>query len=320
MLTKLLERLNGHAGDPASLAEALGALGRERIAARTSLKELQERRRQALLDDAADSQLDKLEREIDRGQTRIEKLDMAEAPLREQLSAAQAAAAKRAEDEAVSKFLDLAERSATALEACDVAFVQQRLHWDKNQHLLRRVEPLGCALILGEGHGVAWAIQTRKRIAEVRAARERRDNPQLAPQPPANAQPQSAHDDRPRLAHERQRITDSQREVSVALPTGPTSQRAPQANDVGPLLEGHIRVIALRSGYTDHQGIQHHAGHIFQLRREYAEASVLAGALEICEESATTAPAVSSGAWKSLKGVSSLTAAVSVGPAGEIRK
>jgi hypothetical protein len=288
MLNKLLERLNGHAADAAALAEALEQLGRERIAARTSLKELQERRRQALLDDASDAALDRLEREIDRGQSRIEKLDMAEAPLREQLSAAQAAAAKRAEDEAGSKYLDLAERSAAALEAADVAFVEQRLYWDKNQHLLRRLEPLGAALILGEGHGVAWAIQTRKHIAEARAARARRDNPQPAPRPPAIALPQTAHADRPRLPHERARLTDGRNIVTTA-DGAPGMHSAPrEADDLAPLEPGQARVRVQRHGYSPSDDRPHCSyGQIVRMPLGPAERAADRGAVVIIEVNET---------------------------------
>jgi hypothetical protein len=95
MLNRLIEKLNGHAADAASLAQALDQLGRERIEARAGLTEVQERRRLALLDDVSDAGLDKLEREVARAQSRIEKLNLAEPALREQLQAAQIATRQR---------------------------------------------------------------------------------------------------------------------------------------------------------------------------------------------------------------------------------
>jgi hypothetical protein len=320
MANWISKMLNGSGSDPAALKAALTEAGRDQAERRANIKKLQERLHQGYQDALDNKKLRAIESELDDEERELKKLDAALPDLRSELSTAQAAAVKRAEDEAVSKFLDLAERSAKALEACDVAFVEQRLFWDRNEHMLRRVEPLGCALILGEGHGVQWAVLTRKRIAEVRAARARRDNPQPAPPPasiPASTQGIGV---RSRLPHEKPPATDSQREVSLALiPTGPTSRGAPQANDVGPLLDGHVRVIALRAGYTDYQGTQHRAGHIFQLPREYAEGPARAGAIEICEGSAAPATAVSGGAWKSLKDVSSLTAALAPNTQGEAK-
>lgn len=95
MLNSILKKLNGHAIDVESLVSALTDLGRERETAATELGELQVRRHQALLDDATDATLDKIERDISRKETLLQKLKMAEPGLRERLKAAQAEARKR---------------------------------------------------------------------------------------------------------------------------------------------------------------------------------------------------------------------------------
>src|SRR6267154_4287893 len=96
MLNKLLEKLNGQSADAVQLARALVELGEEESAARRGLADVQERRRQALLDDASDAVLDKLERELTRASARIDKCELSAPLLRERLAAARAAAHKQA--------------------------------------------------------------------------------------------------------------------------------------------------------------------------------------------------------------------------------
>jgi hypothetical protein len=236
MLNEIVRRLNGHGEDPESLEEALKLLADQKAAARAALTECHERRRQALLDDASDAALDKLEREIERGETRIEKLTIAEPSLRERLRVARAAADKREGDETVTAYLAHSEDVARKVEAADAAAAVQRLFWDRHQGVLARlgIEPLGCMLILGNGFGIQWAQHTRQVIAAVRAARARRDNPQLAPQPPAIAaaseNPVSAQSIsvRARLPYERPPLTDAH---------GPRP-----ADDLTPLQPGEARV------------------------------------------------------------------------------
>lgn len=95
MLNKLLAKLNGSALDVDALIAALVDLGRERDTAQSELGELQVRRHQALLDDASDSTLDKLERDIARKETAVEKLDLAEPGLRDRLATAKVEARQR---------------------------------------------------------------------------------------------------------------------------------------------------------------------------------------------------------------------------------
>ena len=285
MANWISKMLNGSGSDPAALKAALTEAGRDQAERRANVKKLQERVHQGYQEGLDNKKLRAIESELDDEERELKKLDAALPDLRSELSAAQAAAAKRAEDEAGSKYLDLAERSAAALEACDVAFVEQRLFWDKNQHLLRRsVEPLGCAVILGEGHGIAWAIQTRKHIGQARATRARRDNPQPAPRPPAIALPQTAHEDRPRLPHERQRLTDSQHEVSLSFARDARQSASRTPDDLTPLQVDEVRVRALRHGYSPREDLPQCAyGQIVRMPRGAAERAANSGAVEILE-------------------------------------
>lgn len=171
--------------------------------------------------------------------------------MRARLSAARAAADKRAGDETVAAYLAHSEDVARKIEAADAAAAVQRLFWDRHQGVLARlgIEPLGCMLILGNGFGIQWAQHTRQVIAAVRAARARRDNPQLAPQPPAipaaSETPVSAQSIsvRARLPYERPPLTDAHGPVSLSLDHGPATQRAPRpADDLAALKPGEARV------------------------------------------------------------------------------
>jgi hypothetical protein len=93
MIKTLFSRLNGHGNDPASLSAMMNQLAADRVqAVEVHAARLAERHR-LLLDDATDTEIDKIEREIDRAAVRIEKLDAAEPVLREKLR--QAVAVKR---------------------------------------------------------------------------------------------------------------------------------------------------------------------------------------------------------------------------------
>jgi hypothetical protein len=87
LFNKILAGLNGHGSEAESLDAALVQLGRDRDETRGKIDELQKQRHQLLLDDGTDADLDKLERQIDRAETRLEKQNMSEAPLRERLAA-----------------------------------------------------------------------------------------------------------------------------------------------------------------------------------------------------------------------------------------
>jgi hypothetical protein len=249
MLNELIRRLNGHGSDEASLAAALERLAQEQTAASAALADLHERRREALLDDASDSVLDKLEREIAHAKTRIEKLALAEPSLRERWHTARGVEEARAAEAIVAVYLSQSEDVAAKLAAADIAAVQQRQTWDRHERLLAGlgIEPLGCLLILGNGYGVEWSLRTRKAIAAMRAARE----PRTAALPVSPRPPVAARAGARAMPHE-QRMTDSQRQVSVALNNGVAARRPAMrpADDLAPLEPGEARVKVLRSGFS----------------------------------------------------------------------
>lgn len=252
MLNELIRRLNGHGEDAESLDEAVQRLAVEQTAARAALKELHERRREALLDDASDNALDKLEREIAHAETRLEKLALAEPSLRERLRAARVAQETRAADEAIARYLELSLDTANQVERADASAAVQRMFWDKNERILGRcgIEPLGCILTLGNGFGLQWALRTRKAVGRMRAAREQRASGQPPPAREKAAPPVQASGARTRMPHQRPKLTDSARTVTPAdsAPGRHSAERVP--DDLAPLEPGEARVKVLRAGYS----------------------------------------------------------------------
>lgn len=294
MLNELIRRLNGHGEDAESLDEAVQRLTVEQTAARAALQELHERRREALLDDASDSALDKLERDIAHAESRIEKLALAEPSLRERLRAARVAQERRAADEAIARYLELSEDTANKVEAADSSAAVQRMFWTQNERILGRcgIEPLGCMLILGDGFGLQWAMRTRQAVSRMRAAREQRASVQPPPareKVPQPAPPVQASGARTRMPHQRPKLTDSARTVSPA-DSAPGYHSAPRvADDLAPLEPGEARVRVLRRGFspTDNRPQSHYG----QLLRMPIQAALRAeGAIEIVERFNAPAP------------------------------
>src|SRR5579871_987042 len=125
MFHKLMTRLNGHSVEPAAVAEALTQLNRDREAVRAEIDGLNQRRRTALLDDASDAELDKIERLIDRATVRLEKLSLSEQPLRDQLALAQETARRDAEPGFLEEHRSEFEKYASALRALAEAHRRQ---------------------------------------------------------------------------------------------------------------------------------------------------------------------------------------------------
>ena len=90
MIKSILKKLNGHAAEAPSLAVALTELEQARAGTLAEIKALNQQRQQALLDDESDAVLDKIERLLDRANIRLEKINLAEGPLRDQLVVANA--------------------------------------------------------------------------------------------------------------------------------------------------------------------------------------------------------------------------------------
>jgi hypothetical protein len=127
VLNAILKRLNGHGSEVESLEAAHSQLAQDLAAAQEQLQALQQERKQALLDDLSDPELDKLERKIERIETRLEKLRAAFPGLEERIERAKATArASRwqalltAGRSAADKFVELAlatEQAHTAYAA-----------------------------------------------------------------------------------------------------------------------------------------------------------------------------------------------------------
>ena len=132
MIKSILKKLNGHAAEAPSLAMALAELEQARAGTLAEIEELNQNRRQALLDDESDAVLDKIERSLDRANVRLEKINVAEGPLRDELAVANAterarrwgthlAAYRAAAAEFLSAARNVAERHADVIAAMTAA-------------------------------------------------------------------------------------------------------------------------------------------------------------------------------------------------------
>jgi hypothetical protein len=285
MLNALTKKLNGKGSDPAALVEALASLGRDTEAARRELAELKIRRHQALLDDADDSALDKIERLIARAESRIEKLILAEPGLRERLTSAQAAARQQrlstltADYRAAAVAFVESARGTAAAHAALVAIAEQA----RATGFEREVFKLPATPNLG-GHALC-APELIDLFAAAIAG------PSKPPTRPV-ANTTQAQAPRAPLPHERAQITDSQHAVSLMLGSSPHPPRASAPDDEGPLASGEVRAIVIRAGYMTPAGLTCRAAQKIRLSRELAVAAVRNGAIEILEETAL-APAAS---------------------------
>jgi hypothetical protein len=245
-LTTLLQRINGNAADPLTLAAQLAEIESAIDALPGREADLAERRLAALRrdDDAQARKIEAQQADLKRDRDRLvdSKRNFAE-----QLRTARAAEEARAAEAIVAAYLSQSEDLAAKLEAADVSAMQQRLTWDRNERVLAGlgIEPLGCMLILGNGFGVQWSLRTRQAIA---AMREQRSGvlPMPAPPRPGSAQPGART-----MLHEPQRLTDSQHAVSVALGGGARRPVERPPDDFAPLGGSHeVRVRVLRPGFS----------------------------------------------------------------------
>lgn len=192
-LNTILARLNGSSDSPTSLAAELEEVRRRLAEIPGRRAALSKRRLQALRDDD-DKAARKIEAELadlDRDELR---LTDSESGVLGRLNVARAAAKRREDETILSQYLSYTEDFAKKLEAADGAAAVQRFFWERHQHSLRQViQPLGAALTLGDGYGIAWAMRARKVIADLREARERAANP-----PPVRAPVPAAAPARPR--------------------------------------------------------------------------------------------------------------------------
>lgn len=281
MLNKIVAKLNGHGTEAESLNAALTQLGRERDAARVELDDLNKQRHQALLDDAADAVLNKIERAIDRKTVLIEKLNLADQPLRVRIDAAQRAAAQKLRKENQLEFLGVFEPIAQ-----DVIQLQLRA-----TELVAHSNRLGVASDREVAEAIAvvqflsgWLKE--RNIAQIAMLLRRHLNPQVsvlavAPIAPPAVMP------RTRLPHERAKITDSQGAVRLGIPSVRTEFSATRiSDDAEPLADGEVRAVVIRSGYPGANGAPCRAGQKIRLPRDLAKKALVSGNVEIVEEHA----------------------------------
>jgi|GEM_PF-6350256 len=300
-LNTLLQRLNGSAADPLALGAELVEIKRQRAALPGKRADLKLRRLEALRNDD-DKEARNIERQLADLDRDEDRLADSEIHVGEQARAAQAIADERAADDAVARYLELSEDTANKVEAADASAAVQRLAWDKNQGVLGRcgIEPLGCMLILGSGFGVQWALRTRQAVGRMRAiremhraARERHASgqpPQAPKKTPLPAPAAQATGARARSPHERPRMTDSARQVTLAFPNGSAPQRrAAQPPDHEPLTPGQVRLVTVRSG-LEVAGQQYRAGQTFRADIPVADKLLRAGSVELVERFNTPAP------------------------------
>lgn len=279
MLKTILKKLNGHGDEAVAIEAALLQLDRDLEVAGAKIDELNIRRHQALLDDADDATLDKIEREIDRATVRMEKLTISEEPLRTRLTAVHAKKRKEAEAALIP-----AHRAARG-EYCAAlrAMVAARRKLDEIDH--------EACLALGEGRArlvmpaCAYTGQLTAQFVEMWLNREEQEyalpmTPTL-PTPVKAVQPVPV---RTRLPHERAKATDSQRPVALFEPQ-PARQPAPRTpDDVAPLQPGETRVKVLRSGFSpadDRPAACY--GQLVRMPHGAAKRAADAGAVEIIE-------------------------------------
>jgi len=265
--------LNGSSNDPLALKAQLVEIKRQRAAIPGKKAELKNRRLEALRSDD-DVQARKIEKELADVDRDADRLADREFNVSEQARAAQAAADKRAEDEAEAGYDELTLVLIANVESTEKAAMAQCQYWKLNERVLVRsgVSPVGCVLVMGQGHGLPWAQDQRRKIA---ARRQR-----VLPSVPAPAQAVA------RAPPHKPRMTDSQRQVSLALGDG-AGQRRPFArrrDDDAPLAPGQARLVAIRPG-VEVTGRQYGAGDTFRTDIPTAQRLLRAGAVEMIEES-----------------------------------
>jgi hypothetical protein len=289
MLNSILKKLNGHAVESSALSNALAQLAEDRREVEAELERLQTDRHTALLNDADDKTLDAIERKIDRATVRLEKIGLAEPPLREQFANATAAERARrwaghvaAHRAAAAEFLTAA-REAYAAHASLLAIMKTA-----------RAE--------GFEHDIAAGMPPTPNIngspicnPSLLDSYERALTP--APRKPGRAprggvqsyvgQPGASHYDptkppgpsKPTLQHAIV-VDGAGQEISASR--GPMSAPA-LPDDETPLRSGEVRAIVLRRGFTV-RGQQCQTGRKVTLERDVALKAAQSGAVSILED------------------------------------
>ena len=280
MLNKIMASLNGHGTETASLEAALVQLGRDREATRSELADLNKQRHQMLLDDAADADLDKIERLIDRATVRLEKMNLAEAPLQDRIATAQGIAKAKATDRHAELITGKYQKLRAAVLAADqaqadlMAAREAAIGEVGEAAILRAVPIFAFGALLGHGAAATWAAENDRVLEATRAARAGTPAPSPAPAVPAR-----------RPARPAQRMIDT---AAVRLDAyEPPVPRAPALpDDTAPLTAGVIRARVIRGGYPDIDGRQSQTGRAIRVLAEHAKIATANGAIEIIESPA----------------------------------
>jgi hypothetical protein len=269
MLNALVKKLNGSGDKPEALQGLIEQLERARGEARDKLAELQVRRHQALLDDADDATLNKLERDIARAEVRIEKIDLAIPGIRKRLAFAQSKARDEAEVSLVAEHRVARLKYREALRAAGAARAS-----------LDDIDTRACAA-LGEGRArttmppAAYLGHLQAHFIEMWAEIDNRVFPTGAASPPRSSPPHVIPV--PAMS------TELKQGVRLGLLDGPRPAPRPAIDDREPLADGEVRAVILRSG-LELGNIQHRVGDRIRLSRTTAELAARAGALEILQE------------------------------------
>jgi hypothetical protein len=277
MLKTILTKLNGHGTEADSLDAALQQLGRDREAVRAELDTLNQKRRQALLDDANDETLDQLERAIDRAAIRLEKVNIAEQPLRAKRDAALAEAARqaRARDRKAfaAEFEPLCEEALT-LSARAAALVGKAAGMQLDPTVRQGALPL-------LGFLANWIAERQPDINAARAALARDG----AVKKPGARKPAAPPPSRPAQSKPPETL---QRQVRLYAdyggpPPGPlTAPRTP--DDSAPLQAGEARVKVLSAGFSPSDDRPQAAyGQVLRMPAGAAHKAADRGAVEILE-------------------------------------
>jgi hypothetical protein len=286
MLKTILSTLNGHASELDSLNAALVQLRRDRAAATAQLTALNAERRQALLDDASDAALDKLERQIDRKTIHLEKLSISEEPLKLKIAAAK----KVALDAAVARHFDIIEKAhrkyCSSLRQADtdqgvLAYYRDAAQAECGERAVVHIPLMVFGGLLGHGHAQTWDEETTQ---DMKAARRTQDaiaatEVPLTPNVPkvllAKPVPKKPA---PSMQHIVTDITGQRsKDRFTAVRT---------VDDLSPLQDGFVRVKVLRAGWCPADDVpQCHFGQIVKVGRAKAVHAAATGALEILQES-----------------------------------
>ena len=292
MIKSILKKLNGHAAEAPSLVVALTELEQARAGTLAEIEQLNQNRRQALLDDESDAVLDKIERALDRANIRLEKINVAEGPLRDQLAVANATERTRrwnvhlaAYRGAAAEFLSAA-RNVAARHDDIVAAMNEARREGFEREVASFMPPTpnvgGGALCATElldnferalnpvarSAGVAPVVGVRHYFG--RDGYNAFDTPPAAPPRPP----------RPSLQHAVS--IDPLRGQEFSSSAGRV--HAPKLpNDDAPLAPDEARVVVLRGGFEAPDG-QSHVGRRVRLNKDAALQAARSGVVEILEE------------------------------------